>query len=104
MRVKSLNATKTEIKRLRDRIAGDLTQLGSLCVSLGAELERRYHEEVVRAGGETDGLDEFQNATRSLKRDRQAVDAALAIVSSKVMGASGYEFEEVAEVAAKERK
>jgi len=95
VRVKNLNVARGGIKCLRDRIAKDLRLLGDLCSSLGSEVERRYHEEVSLADGDTEGLDEFQVVARELKRDGKAISGALSILTSQVRGASGYDFEEM---------
>jgi len=98
MRVRDLNATKGEIKKQRDRIAVDLKTLSALCASMRDEVGRRYYEEVNRADGKTDGLEEFQEVQRLLKRDVVAINGAMAIIL-KVQGAEGYDFDEMAEQA-----
>jgi hypothetical protein len=100
MRVKDLNAARDEIKKLRDKVSADLKSLGVLCATMGDEVNRRYHEEVSQADGSTEGLEDFETVTRILKRDRQAVLGALAIIQNKVQGAQGYNFEEMTEEAA----
>lgn len=100
MRVKNLNAAREDIKKLRDKVTADLKALGTLCAAMGDEVNRRYHEEVSRAEGNTDGLEDFLVVARLLKRDQQFVNGALTIVQNKVQGAQGYDFEEMADGAA----
>ena len=95
MRVKNLNRIRDDIITLRQKIVNDLKSLGTMCGNMGSEVERRYHEEMARAGGDAEGLEEFQAVARILKKDRVAVNGALAIVQNKVQGATGYDFEEV---------
>ena len=96
MKIKNLNSARDDIKRLRDKVSNDLRSLMGLCMSMQKEIERRYHEEVSLAGGETDGLEEFNTVARGLKMDQRAVSGALAIIRNQVRGASGYDFEEIA--------
>jgi hypothetical protein len=100
MRVKNLNKSRDDIVSLRQKISSDLKTLGALCASMGDEIERRYHEEMARSGGDGEGLEDFLTVARILKRDNMAVNGALAIVQGKVQGAAGYDFEEMAEEAA----
>jgi len=97
MRIRDLNATRDEIRKVRDRVAADLKSLAGLCASMEGEIKRRYYEEINRADGKTDGLEEFEAVSRLLKRDLQAVNGALGILTSKVDGASGYDFESMSE-------
>lgn len=97
MRVKNLNSTRDEIKRLRDKITVDLRALVGLCSSMEAEIRRRYYEEINKENGDTDGLESFDEVSRILKKDMQALNGALAIVTSKVNGVLGYDFEEMTE-------
>lgn len=94
MRIKELNSARDEAKRLRDRISSDLRSLSDICSSMENEVRRRYYEEISRADGNVEGLDEFEEVSRILKRDVQAVNGALAIVSGKIKCADGYNFEE----------
>lgn len=97
MRIKELNAARDEIKKVREKAASDLKTLAGLCASMEGEVKRRYYEEINRADGKTDGLEDFVEVSRNLKRDLQAVNAAISIVSSRIHGADGYDFEETEE-------
>lgn len=93
----NLNKKRDEIQGLRKKIAADLQKLGGMCSEMGNEVSRLYHEEVARADGNPQGLDDYQSLSRSLMKDAAAVNGARSIVTSRVSAASGYDFEELAE-------
>ena len=102
MRVKDLNATRDQIRSLREKVAADLGNLSALCASMSDEVSRRYYEELNRSEGKTDGLEEFQAVARLLRRDAQAAAGARAIESDRVKGAEGYDFQEMEEAASEQ--
>jgi len=93
----NLNAKRDEVQSLRDRVAGDLGKIRGLCSEMSAEVNRLFLEEVSRANGDTSGLDDYQSLSRSLKKDAAVVQGALSIVSGRLQGARGYDFEDMLE-------
>lgn len=93
----NLTKKRDEIQGLQKRVAADLQKLGGMCSEMSNEVRRLYHEEVARAKGDPNGLDDYQTLSRSLMKDAAAVNGARAIVANRVSAAAGYDFEELAE-------